>query len=104
MTAAATKSEAIQAAAEGEWPFEDWQFTDKNGEQTLSCLYGQADGWLTGGESEEEFSECLARAIWQANGEFCKVDVTAVYLEELPYRCYCFARDEYDKLMTTADE
>jgi len=43
-------------------------------------------------------------AIWRANGCFCEVTVTATYLDELPYECYCFARGEYDKLMTTADE
>lgn len=90
---------AIKEAAEEQWPFEDWQFTDKGDPATLDHLWATADDQLTGGETERQFGERLARAIWRANEGFCEVTVTATYLEDLPHECYFFERSEYDELM-----
>ena len=69
------------------WSFEDWVL--HNG---LLCAYG--DSSLCGGETEEEFTDRLAKAIWQANKAYCQVTVTATYLEDLP--CEEHLRDEDD--------
>jgi hypothetical protein len=84
---------AIQAAAAAVWPFEeDWI---DNGER----LQASGDGQLCGGETEEEFTERLSLAVWQANGAFCEVVVDATYLEELPYETHYLDEDDYARLM-----
>jgi hypothetical protein len=82
----------IQDAAEKEWPFDDW---DDDGE----ALHGYGDGSLAGGESEEEFTERLAKAVWQANGAYCGVAVDATYMESLPYEIHCMDENDYQRLM-----
>ena len=56
------------------------------------------EGSLCGGESETEFSERLARSVWQANGDYCEVLVRATSLEELPYETHYFGRGDYKKM------
>jgi hypothetical protein len=88
-----TRIEAITAAAQAEWPFDaDW--IENEGK-----LWATGDGQLCGGEREEEFTERLSLAIWQANGAFCEVVVNATYMEELPYEIYCLNKDDYTRLM-----
>jgi len=69
--------EAVKKTASEQWPFEDWFQHD-----------GELSAWgestLCGGESEEEFSDRLAEAIWKAHGRYCQVTVEATYLEDLP--------------------
>lgn len=60
------------------------------------------DGQLCGGESEDEFAERITKAIWQANGQFCSVEVCATYLEDLPCEQYQLDRDDYDRLRKAA--
>jgi hypothetical protein len=83
----------IQAAAEKEWPFGDWWFSD-NG---VMRAYAQAS--LCGGECEEQFTERLSIAIWRANGGFCEVVVNATYLENLPYEIHMLDQSDHDRLM-----
>jgi len=68
---------AIRETARGLWPFEDWSGMDE-----LISSYGESN--LCGGESEQEFTDRLAEAIWLANGEYCQVVVSATCLEDLP--------------------
>ena len=87
----------IQEAAEEEWGGlgDDWYcHKDEDGVEMSSG----ADGSLGGGESEDEFSERMAKAIWEANGGFCQVEVGATYLEDLPCDTYNFGEGEYDRL------
>ena len=56
------------------------------------------EGSLCGGESEAEFSERLARAVWQANGGYCEVLVRATSFEALPYETHYFGRGDYKKM------
>lgn len=87
------KRAAIESAAEEIWNFEnDWYLTEY-GEPALSAT-GQ--GSLCGGESEEQFSARLARAIFKANGKPCAVTVTCTCLENLPCESYSFDKDSLD--------
>ena len=82
----------IRQAAANEWPFEEW--TD-NGEQ----INAYAEDNLCGDETEEQFTERLALAVWQANGAFCEVSVDATYLESLPYETHSLDEEDYARLM-----
>ena len=87
----------IQAAAEQEWPLEDWWFAGDDGEAGTMHASGQSS--LCGGESEEEFTERLSLAIWRANGGYCRVSVDATYLENLPYETHELDETDYARLI-----
>ncbi len=91
------KADAIRDAATNEWEFADWY--DQDGKLTAS-----AEGSLCGGETEEEFTERLSMAIWQANGAYCEVTVNATYLESLPYETHCLDEDDYTRLIGKQEE
>jgi hypothetical protein len=87
------KQEAIKTAAAEAWPFTEW----KDSAGTLQC---SALGFLDDDKwHEDTFCERLTVAIWQANGAYCKVVVTAVYLDGAPYEEYKFDENEYERLM-----
>ena len=86
----------IQAAAEQEWPFDDWWSAEDDNAATRHAS-GQSS--LCGGETEEEFTERLSLAIWRANGGFCRVSVDATYLENLPYETYELDEADYARLI-----
>jgi len=87
--------EAIKDAAFEEWTFHDMDNRD-------GVLSSSADGRLCAGETEEEFADRFAAAIWKANKAFCPVEVQATYLDQLPYEEHC--RDEDDYLRLTGKE
>ena len=87
------KVSEIQAAAKEQWPFDDWWSSD-DGDMQSSAQHS-----LSGGESEEEFTERLGVAIWQANGKFCDVSVDATFLENLPYEVHTLDEDDYERLI-----
>ncbi len=90
------KAKDIQAATEAEWSFDDWgPGADAPGE----TLYASAESYLTGGETEEEFTERLSLAVWRANGGYCKVSVDATYLENLPYETHSLDEEDYARLV-----
>ena len=89
--------ERIRASASAEWAFEDWHEQD-------GVLNASADDRLCGGETEEEFAERFAKAVWAANGGSCQVDVTAMCLEELPSESYSFDESDYQRLITANEE
>lgn len=72
------RREEIINAVSAEWPFEGWDLENK----TLEA-YGE--GNLCGGETEEEFTDRIAAAVWKANESYCRVEVRATYLEDLPH-------------------
>ena len=95
------KLDNVKEAAEDEWDFHDWQEYDhENGASTSAY----ADGYLAGGETEDEFAKRLARSIWAANGGYCEVEVVATYLENMPCETYSFDEDEYAQLQAAAEE
>ena len=89
------RKDAIEEAARAEWNWGD--SCEGEGSMTLS-----GDGQLCGGESEDEFAERITTAIWQANGQFCSVEVFATCLEYLPCEQYQLDKDDYDRLRKAA--
>jgi len=89
---------AVRAAANAEWDFKDWdgQIQDAEGRK----MSASGESALCGGESEEEFAQRLAGAIWKANRAFCPVKVRATYLEEVPFEEYVFDEGDYEELFT----
>ncbi|MGO9109637.1 MAG: hypothetical protein ACLP9L_10415 [Thermoguttaceae bacterium] len=86
------REKALKAAAEKQWPFENWS-------EEAEELEAFAQGSLSGGEGEEEFADRLVRAIWQANGGYCPITVTATCLEDLPCEEFEFDEEAYSRLM-----
>jgi hypothetical protein len=88
----------IQAAAEQEWPFDDWwRAGDEN--DSAATMHASGQNSLCGGESEEEFTERLSLAIWRANGGYCHVSVDATYLENLPFETHELDEADYARLI-----
>ena len=95
------KIDRIKDAAEDEWEFDDWsEYHHENDISTSAC----ADGYLSGGETEDEFAERLAKVIWAANGGYCAVEVVATYLENLPCETHTFDEDDYAQIQSAAEE
>jgi hypothetical protein len=86
------QADAIREAAEQEWPFDDW-FTHSD------TMQASAADHLCAGETEEQFADRLAKAIWEANGAYCDVTVKATYLDSLPYEEHRLGEDDYARLM-----
>ena len=90
----AKKTDKIKEAANKEWPFGD----DLGVNEDEGRIFGSADGSLCGGETEDQFSNRLAKAIFKANGgKPCKVSVQATYLENLPFETYEFSEKKPPK-------
>jgi hypothetical protein len=87
--------EEIKAAAEEEWPFDDWCEGGTCGEE----LSAHAEDNLTAGETEEQFAERLSLSIWRANGAYCDVTVQATYLENLPCETHHLGQSDYARLI-----
>ncbi len=86
------KMGAIFKAAKQEWRFKHRDEREEVGGMVMVLQY--AEGSLCGGESEEEFTDRLALAIWKANGAYCEVTVDATYLNAPPVDFH--VRDEED--------
>lgn len=84
----------ITEACADEWSFDE---LDIYKAKTNSILSGEAEGYLGGGETEEEFTDRISEAIWKANKGYCPVSVTATYLEDMPYEIHERLYDDYRK-------
>lgn len=89
----------IEKACLAEWPFDSEEFSVEVDSKGVRTLTGKGIESLCGGESEEEFTDRLARAVWKANGRCCEVEVQALYLEELPYERHVREEEDYQRLM-----
>lgn len=77
-------AEAVKEAAEKEWPFSAEWYDQRDGtDDKYRLLANDGDSQLCGGETEEEFADRLAAAIWSANRGYCEVSVGALFLEEV---------------------
>ena len=85
--------DAIKDACDDFWEFppDDWDF---HGE--VWCVSSQ--GNLVAGVTEEGFCEGLAKTIWAANGGYCKVEIQALYLEDLPRETHTFDEKDFARL------
>ena len=87
-----TKENKIREAANQEWPSfgNDW-FTE---EYEMSS---GGEGYLAGGEMDDEFADRLAMSIWSANGAYCIVEVDATNLEDIPTENYTPDEEKYKR-------
>ena len=92
------KTKEIVAALTNEWPslWEGLENCLKADDEELSA-YGEDQ--LCGGESEDEFSARVAKAVWTANGKYCRVVVRCTYLEDIPCERYTFDEKNYAEIM-----
>lgn len=69
------------------------ELSDDKGVPILKVLptYGQ----LPDGETEREFAEKATKAIWEANGGYCKVEITSMYLDDPPVETFEFDDEDY---------
>lgn len=86
------KDKVIEAAM-AEWEIDDFFDSDTN------AIQGTGQSNLCGGESEEEFADRIAAAIWKANKGPCEVEVHATYMENLPCDTHTRGAKEYAVLM-----
>ena len=85
----------VYKAIKEHWAVEDdIYFTDD-----LTALSVAGDGYLAGGISEEEMADAIIKAVWEANGAYCRVTVSATYMENLPHESYSYDRDKYNEEM-----
>jgi hypothetical protein len=87
---AENKLEAVKDAAREEWGFREW-------DQIENMLVSYHENQLCGGESEEEFVNRLAAAVWDAHSGFCEISVDLTYLEDLPIQNYIRSATAYEK-------
>lgn len=84
----------IKEACKEEWDYEDSDFYEGP-----DFIEASSSSNLGGGESEEEFTDRLAKAVWKANAGFCVVEVRATYLEDLPCETHVRNKQQYRRLM-----
>ena len=93
------KARIIFEAIREEWDFQDELFHNvPSDEDCPSFLSAYGESFLCGGESEEEFTDRVALAVWKANEGYCRVEVIATYLEDLPYETHIRNDDDYYRL------
>jgi hypothetical protein len=97
------KTDAIRAAASDEWPFDDWWQSATSeiipGLRWQTEMETVADGNLGSKETERAFAQSLSKAIWLANGDYCRVSVEATSLDHAPFTEYAFDEEVYEQLM-----
>ena len=92
------RKERVIEACRDEWEFEPDAFDAFRPRacDTPDPLTATGRSSLCGGETESEFADRLAVAVWRANGRFCQVTVAATFLDELPYESHVRDETDYD--------
>ena len=93
----------IKEAAEAEWPFDVDDWLPCGDPDDLTAFEVSATGELYAATTEQELAHRLIRAIWEANGGYCQVDVSATRLEDMPYETYRLDRDDYERMVEKAE-
>ena len=62
------------------------------------------DVTLYGGESDQEYSERIAKEMWTTEGKYFEMLIMMTYLEDLPYEEYEFDKEEYNEIMDIPEE
>jgi hypothetical protein len=83
----------IETAIEENWNVESIEL-----EHATTIWFNGKDS-LFGGESEEEFTRRVSIAVWAANEGFCKVRVTATYLEDLPNNTHELTEENFKEML-----
>jgi len=94
----ARKLRAIREAMKKNWDFTDFD-CEKGKDRRIEVIKAYGESSLCGGESELEFADRLAEAVWKANGGYCEITINATYLEYLPFSTYTMTRDKYKGIM-----
>lgn len=94
------KEDAITAILQVNWYYDSCSsYIDEELGPVLSMI---GDGYLTAGCTEEQYAEDTAKDVWEANGGYCFVIITATYLGDLPFEKYTFDAKAYEELVTNA--
>lgn len=96
-----SKMDAVKSWLKKEWDFHEtrqWGQKRKDSEALSPCLRFIGIGQVV--ETEEEFADRIAKATWDANGEYCEVEVQMICLDNLPLEVFHCGKDEYEILMT----
>jgi len=88
----------ILSAIKKEWEVRDECCCNPTDEDCQNFLSAYGESFLSGGESEEEFTDRIALAVWKANGGYCHIQVDATYLESLPYETHLRDDDDYYRM------
>ena len=95
-----SKTRAIFDAIKHEWEIDhEYCHGVSTDEEEPRFLSASGESYLCGGESEEEFADRIALAIWKANGGCCHIEVIATFLEELPYEIHTRDEEDYHHLV-----
>jgi hypothetical protein len=91
-----TKAHQIRKAANQQWPAlkANW-----DGDQEVITSSGQES--CVGGKGARQLVERLAVAIWQANGDFCRIVAQTTCLDDLPYETHVLDKIDYDQSMAS---
>ena len=88
----------IESAVNDLWPFEEWIERKHWGHGRPILLAKYTENNLGSGQEEGEFADTVAKAIWKANGGYCKVSVDLTYLEDLPAATYLRDKGDFERL------
>lgn len=64
-----------------------------------NTIMADGESRLCGGESEEEFTDRIARRVWTVNGGFCLVEVVATCLDNIPCETHTRDIEAFDKAL-----
>lgn len=88
-----SKEQVIRDAARAEWDFDTWSSENVNDKQ----LYQMKGEDKTFADPTERI-QSIAKAIWKANGGYCKLEIQYLCLEELPWETTTMDEDDYKRL------
>ena len=63
-------------------------------------LYAVGEGYLIGGEMEEEFCTRAAHQLWETLGRFMPIQIYATFLEQIPSEDFVFDEDNYKEFVS----
>jgi hypothetical protein len=87
------KSGAVVKACLGEWDFDSDEVEAK-----AKSIILDGDGDLCGGETEQEFVDRLSKAVWEANGGYCEIEVQATCYDDMPCVAHYRNRKDYKRI------
>ncbi len=94
-----TRATEIKEAAEAEWPFDADDWYPYEHPDNATAFQASATGKLCAALTEQELAHRLIRAIWEANGGYCEVEVLATCLENLPCETYQLGRNDFERMI-----
>ncbi|MCK6440326.1 MAG: hypothetical protein L6Q71_09020 [Planctomycetes bacterium] len=87
-----SREAAIKRTLKDYWPFRTWDDMDT----MLIAEYARCT--LGEGQDEEEFVNDVAKAVWAANGGYCKVRLHMTCLDSYPTAVHTREREHFERL------